>query len=62
MFDKVSYYWFRKTQFVTSIGLFYKNRGRLWRVSDCEELVVVTHKGMMGMSWRVGLVFDEVLL
>ena len=24
---------------MTSIGLFYKNWGRLWRVSDCEELV-----------------------
>ena len=30
---------FRRTQCVTSIGLFYKNRGVLWRVSDCEELV-----------------------
>ena len=22
---------------ITSIGLFYYNVGRLWRVSDCEE-------------------------
>jgi len=26
-------------------GIFYKNVGRLWRVSDCEELV--------GVTWRV---------
>jgi len=25
-------------------GLFYKKVGRLWRVSDCEELVWVTHR------------------
>jgi hypothetical protein len=25
-------------------GIFYKNVGRLWRVSDCEELVGVTWK------------------
>ncbi len=25
--------------YVTSIGLFYKEVDRLWRVSDCEELV-----------------------
>jgi len=28
-------------------GVFYKNVGRLWRVSDFEELVGVTHRG-----WR----------
>ena len=37
----VSYKWFRRTQFITSIGLFYKNGDFTWRVSDCEELVVV---------------------
>jgi len=27
------------TQYITSIGLFYKNLGRLWRVClTCEEL------------------------
>ena len=26
-------------------GIFYKNVGRLWRVSDCEEL--------LGVTWRV---------
>ena len=36
---KVKYYWIRRAQYIPSIGLFYKNRGRLWRVSDCEELV-----------------------
>ena len=30
---------FRRTQCITSIGLFYKNVGRFRRVSDCEELV-----------------------
>ena len=35
--------WFRRTQYITSIGLFYKNVGILsWNVSDCEELVGVT--------------------
>jgi len=28
-----------RTQYITSIGLFYKNMGRLRSVSDCEELV-----------------------
>jgi len=41
MSHKVSYKWFRRTQYITPIGLFYKNRGRLWRVSDYEELVGV---------------------
>jgi len=32
------------TQYITSIGLFYKKLGfYLEGVSDCEELVVVTH-------------------
>jgi hypothetical protein len=31
--------WFRRTQYITSIGVFYKDR-----VSDCEELVGVTHR------------------
>ena len=26
------------------LGVDYKNVGRLWRVSDCEELVEVTHR------------------
>jgi len=25
------------TQYITPIGLFYKNVGRLWRLSDCVE-------------------------
>jgi len=28
-------------QYITSIGFFYKEVGRLWRVSDFEELVGV---------------------
>ena len=38
--------WFRRTQYITSIGLFYKNVGILqeckdfnWRMFYCEELV-----------------------
>jgi len=48
MSHKVSYKWFRRTQYITSIGLFYKEVGRLWRVSDCEELVGVTHRRWWG--------------
>jgi len=40
MFHLVPYWWISRTQYITSIGLFYKEVGRLWRVSDCEELVV----------------------
>ena len=25
--------------------------GKLWRVSDCEELVGITHRGMMGLDY-----------
>jgi len=32
------------TSILTSIGLFYKKVWRLWRVSDCEELVGVTYR------------------
>jgi len=32
------------TQYITSIGLFYKNVGVTWRLSDYEELVGVTHR------------------
>ena len=45
MFHLVSYKCIRRTQYITPIGLFYKNVGRLWRGSDCEELVGVTHRG-----------------
>ena len=31
--------YFRRTQFITRFGKIYKNYGRLWMVSDCEELV-----------------------
>ena len=48
MFHLVSYKWFRRTPYITSIGLFYKELGRLWRVSDCEELVghLMEHLGL----------------
>ena len=44
MSHKVSYKWIRRTQYIPSIGLFYKNVGVTWRLSDCEELVGVTHR------------------
>ena len=37
----VSYKWFRKTQVIQEYVVFYKEVGRLWRLSDCEELVGV---------------------
>ena len=38
------------TQHIPSFGRFYKNMGILLGVvSDCEELVGVTHRGMMGL-------------
>jgi len=33
---------------ILSFGRFYKNVGRLWWVSDCEELVGVTHRRWWG--------------
>ena len=35
---------FRRTQYITSIGLLYKNRDLTWKVSDFEELVGITHR------------------
>jgi len=46
MFHLVSYKRFRRTQYITSIGWFYKNVGIfLGGLSDCEELVGVNHRG-----------------
>ena len=44
MFHLVSYKWICRTQYITSIGLFYKKWDFTWRVSDCEEFVGVTHR------------------
>jgi len=50
-----SSWWFRRTQNITSIGLFYKNMGILtWRLSDCEELVGVTHRRFWAIKYCVG--------
>ena len=49
MFHLVPYWCIRRTQYIPELGLFYKDWGRLWRVSDCEEIVVVTHSRMMGL-------------
>ena len=35
---------YRRTQYITSIGLNFNVWGVFWRVSDCEELVGVTHR------------------
>ena len=35
---------FRRTLFIPRFRGFYKNVGRLWRLSDCEELVGVNHR------------------
>ena len=45
MSHKVSNKWFRRTQYITSIGLFYKKMEFYMEgVSDCEELVGVTYR------------------
>jgi hypothetical protein len=40
MSHKVSYYWFRRTQYIPELGFFYKNREDCGVVSESEELVV----------------------
>jgi len=35
----------------SSIGLFYKSVGMLWRVSDCEELSVVGQSHNWVCDW-----------
>jgi len=52
----VSYWWFRITLNITSIGRNYNNVGIFtWRVSDCEELVrgLVTRNN--GVKFIVGI-------
>ena len=47
--------WFRRTQYITSIVLFYKNwRFYLEEVSNCEELVGVAHRGWW--DWFYGFI------
>jgi len=37
-----------------NINLFVlQELGKLWRVSDCEELVGVTHRGMIGVGFGI---------
>jgi|AP82_1055514.scaffolds.fasta_scaffold92488_1 hypothetical protein len=62
MFHLVSYKCIRRTQYITPIGLFYKNVGRLWRGSDCEELVGVTHRRMIGLVLVGGYCFILLFL
>ena len=37
-----------RIQNTSLIGLFLQEMGRLWRVSDCEELVGGTHRRWVG--------------
>ena len=38
-----SYYWFRRTQYITSIGLFYKNVGRFpQRTPNMRNIILFT--------------------
>jgi hypothetical protein len=39
---------FRSTIYIPELGEIYKNGDFTWRVSDCEELVGVTHR----VIWR----------
>jgi len=47
----VSYKWIRKTQVIPEYVGFYKNVGILLGGSDCEELMGVTHRRMMGLDY-----------
>jgi len=62
MFHKVSYKWVRRTQYITPFGLFYKEVGRLWRLSDCEELVGGQLQEMMEMPLSRVLVSEVVII
>jgi len=54
MSHKVSYWWIRITQVIPEFGGFYKNGGiLLGGVSDCEELVGVTHRRGWVLVFRV---------
>ena len=59
MFQLVSYWWFRRTQYITSIGLFYKEVGDFtWSVTDCEELVgAITGDGVTNLRRKPKLLF-----
>ena len=51
---------FRRTQHIPELGLFYKEVGRLWRVSDCEEFSGSYSQEMMGLDYC--FVPDELYL
>ena len=44
---------FMRTQYITSIGLFYKNCGSCGGESDCEELVGITHARIIRQTKRL---------
>jgi len=53
---------FRRNTNISSIGLFYKNVGILWRVPDCEEISGGYSLEMMGMLMPKVLVFEVVIV
>ena len=53
--------WFRRTQYITSIGLFYKKCGEFtWRVSDCEELSGELLTGDDGVGFRMVIIISTL--
>ena len=44
---KVKYYWLGETSLYHNLSDFTRIEDFTWRVSDCEELVGVTHRRMM---------------
>ena len=42
-----------RTQYITSIGLFYKNCGSCGGESDCEELVGIIHARIIRQTKRL---------
>ena len=54
MFHKFSYWWIRRTLYIPRFGGVLQELGiLLGGVSDCEELVGVTHRRWWGYSLKV---------
>jgi len=46
-FNWFPFWCIRRTQVIPEYVVFYKNEDFTWRVSDCEELVGIIHRGMI---------------
>ena len=58
----VSYYWFRRTQYIPRFGgILQGSGGFTWRVSDCEELSGGLLTGDDVNDPTMVLVFEEVI-